>query len=221
MSDERHRIRRTEGRVVPVPRAGWQSVLRHGVEPAERLLYRGAVRSHNGARRSQPDGARRHHRRRARPAAEDAGGQEPRRALSRRVTGALDGRASRSAVPLLLALTLAGCRGGDEQRAVASKGDPDRGRAVFALAGGCGCHTPEKGPVGAGGVEIKTPFGTFYSSNVTSDAEAGIGAWSDLEIARAIRGGNLRDGSVEAPVMPYEEYAGMADDDLRDLIAYL
>src|SRR5690606_32017074 len=89
------------------------------------------------------------------------------------------------------------------------------------LAGGCGCHTPEKGPIGAGGVEIETPFGTFYSTNITSDPEHGIGAWSDAEIARAIRSGELRDGSVEAPVMPYFAYAGMADDDLRDLIAYL
>ena len=121
----------------------------------------------------------------------------------------------------LLPLLAAACGGQDDARAVARKGDATRGQAVFALAGGCGCHTPDKGPVGAGGVEIKTPFGTFYSSNVTPDTEHGIGAWSDLEIARAIRGGTLRDGSVEAPVMPYQEYAGMADSDLRDLIAFL
>jgi len=114
-----------------------------------------------------------------------------------------------------------GADAGDDARAVALRGDASRGERVLALAGGCGCHTPEKGPVGAGGVAIETPFGTFYSTNVTPDEETGIGAWSDLEIARAIRGGELRDGSVEAPVMPYPEYAGMADDDLRDLIAYL
>jgi mono/diheme cytochrome c family protein len=118
---------------------------------------------------------------------------------------------------------LSGC-GGDhaaDARAVATEGDAARGERVFALAGGCGCHTPEKGPAGAGGVEIETPFGTFYSTNVTSDPTHGIGAWSDEEIARAIRSGTLRDGAVEAPVMPYPLYAGMADDDLRDLIAYL
>ncbi len=100
-------------------------------------------------------------------------------------------------------------------------GDAARGAAVFALAGGCGCHTPKEGPVGAGGVEIDTPLGTFYSSNITSDVRTGIGAWSDAELERAIRGGLLRDGSAEAPVMPYPAYAGMADQDLRDLIAYL
>ena len=134
------------------------------------------------------------------------------------MTGAPAARAILRALPLLL---LAACGSGEDARAVATKGDPARGKDVFALAGGCGCHTPDKGPVAAGGVEIKTPFGTFFSSNVTPDQETGIGAWSDLEIARAIRSGTLRDGSVEAPVMPYQEYAGMADDDLRDLIAYL
>jgi mono/diheme cytochrome c family protein len=130
--------------------------------------------------------------------------------------------AARAALALALAVALAACGGdADDARAVARKGDPARGEQVFALAGGCGCHTPEKGPVGAGGVEIETPFGIFYSTNVTADPEHGIGAWSDEEVARAIRSGTLRDGSVEAPVMPYQEYAGMADDDLRDLIAYL
>ena len=129
--------------------------------------------------------------------------------------------ASRATVACVL-LALAGCGdGGISARAVAVKGDPARGANVFALAGGCGCHTPAKGPVGAGGVEIATPFGKFYSSNITPDPEHGIGGWTDEEIARAIRVGTLRSGNVEPPVMPYQEYAGMADDDLRDLIAYL
>lgn len=120
------------------------------------------------------------------------------------------------------AMALAGCDGGAaDARAVATTGDAERGAVVFALAGGCGCHTPPEGPIGAGGVPIETPFGTFHSTNITPDRETGIGAWSDHEVARAIRSGVLRDGSVEAPVMPYPEYAGMADDDLRDLIAYL
>jgi len=126
-----------------------------------------------------------------------------------------------AAVLAVMLLSACGGQHAADARAVAIKGDPARGEQVFAIAGGCGCHTPEKGPVGAGGVEIETPFGTFYSTNVTSDPTHGIGAWSDEEIARAIRSGTLRDGSVEAPVMPYQLYAGMADDDLRDLIAYL
>lgn len=119
-------------------------------------------------------------------------------------------------------LALAGCGDdGASARAVATKGDPARGEKVFAMAGGCGCHTPAKGSVGAGGVEIDTPFGKFFSTNITPDPQHGIGAWTDEEIANAIRAGTLRSGDVEPPVMPYQLYAGMADDDLRDLIAYL
>jgi mono/diheme cytochrome c family protein len=121
----------------------------------------------------------------------------------------------------LATLLAAACSGGPRDPGRFSGGDPAKGAVVFALAGGCGCHTPEEGPVGAGGVEIPTPFGTFWSSNVTSDREHGIGTWSDDEIEGAIRRGILRDGSVESPVMPYAVYAGMADTDVRDLIAYL
>lgn len=100
-------------------------------------------------------------------------------------------------------------------------GDPQRGATVFALAGGCGCHTAQGGPVGAGGRELPTPFGTFYGTNITPDAETGIGNWSDEEIVAAIRSGYARDKGVEAPVMPYPLYAGMADRDVNDLVAYL
>ena len=103
----------------------------------------------------------------------------------------------------------------------ASAGDSVRGRVIFALAAGCGCHTMADGPVGAGGAAIKTPFGTFYGTNITPDAQTGIGAWTDEEIDEAIRGGHARGKGVEAPVMPYAWYAGMSDRDAADLIAYL
>ncbi|MFI5364990.1 MAG: c-type cytochrome [Candidatus Binatia bacterium] len=96
-----------------------------------------------------------------------------------------------------------------------------RGKVVFALAAGCGCHTPKDGPVGAGGGEVPTPFGTFYGTNITPDPETGIGAWTDAEIGAAIREGIARGSGVESPAMPYSQYAGMADDDVADLIAYL
>jgi len=100
-------------------------------------------------------------------------------------------------------------------------GDPNRGAIIFALAGGCGCHTPEGGPIGAGGRALPTPFGTFYGTNITPDPETGIGTWSDEEIAAAIRLGWVRGKGAEAPVMPYYQYSGMANLDVLDLIAYL
>jgi mono/diheme cytochrome c family protein len=103
----------------------------------------------------------------------------------------------------------------------AAAGSVERGSEIFALAGGCGCHTMKSGPVGAGGAEIETPFGTFYGTNITPDPETGIGRWTDEEIDAAIRGGYARGKGVEAPVMPYYLYSGMSDEDVRDLIAYL
>lgn len=100
-------------------------------------------------------------------------------------------------------------------------GNPERGRAIFALAAGCGCHTPTAGPVGAGGGEVPTPFGKFFGTNITPDPDTGIGRWSDDEIAAAIRTGISKSKGVETPAMPYYQYAGMADSDLADLIAYL
>jgi mono/diheme cytochrome c family protein len=100
-------------------------------------------------------------------------------------------------------------------------GDVGRGKVIFALAAGCGCHTSTDGPVAAGGGEVPTPFGTFYGPNITPDADTGIGRWSDAEIRAAIRDGVARGKGVEAPTMPYYYYAGMSDEDVNDLIAYL
>jgi mono/diheme cytochrome c family protein len=104
---------------------------------------------------------------------------------------------------------------------VAARGDAERGGQIFALAGGCGCHTPAEGPVGAGGRRLETPFGVFFGTNITPDPESGLGRWSDDEIIAAIRDGEARGKGVEAPVMPYYLYAGMSDRDVRDLVAYL
>jgi len=116
---------------------------------------------------------------------------------------------------------LAMCAALTSAGSASAAGDTVRGAQIFAMAGGCGCHTSEAGPVGAGGGEVPTPFGTFYGTNITPDRETGIGAWSDAEITDAIRGGWLRDGTAESPAMPYYRYAGMADGDVTDLIAYL
>jgi mono/diheme cytochrome c family protein len=57
--------------------------------------------------------------------------------------------------------------------------------------------------------------------NISSDPVAGIGAWSDAEIARAIRQGIARDGHRLNPPMAYPFYAGLSDADTADIIAYL
>jgi mono/diheme cytochrome c family protein len=95
------------------------------------------------------------------------------------------------------------------------------GQYIFALAGGCACHTVPKETPHAGGRAFPIPFGTVYSTNITQDKETGLGVWSDQQIQDAMVKGIRRDGSWILPVMPYEKYSGMAQEDLKALIAYL
>jgi mono/diheme cytochrome c family protein len=99
-----------------------------------------------------------------------------------------------------------------------------RGRYVFGAAAGCGCHT-EPGQaasaLNAGGRRYDGPFGTVYSSNITPDLETGIGRWTDDQIIAAIRLGRRPSGERLIPVHPYPVFNGMAEADLRDLVAYL
>ena len=60
--------------------------------------------------------------------------------------------------------------------------------------------------------------GTFYSRNITA---ASLGSWTDGEIYRAITTGVSRDGRALFPVMPYQNFAQMHPDDIKDIIAYL
>jgi mono/diheme cytochrome c family protein len=96
-----------------------------------------------------------------------------------------------------------------------------RGQYIFAVAGGCACHTDPKGTPHAGGRAFPIPFGTVYSTNITQDKETGLGDWSDEQIGDAMIKGIRRDGSRLLPVMPYEAYSGMTREDLTALIAYL
>jgi mono/diheme cytochrome c family protein len=96
-----------------------------------------------------------------------------------------------------------------------------RGQYVFALAGGCACHTQPKGTPNAGGRAFPIPLGTVYSTNITQDKETGLGNWTDQQIRDSLVKGLRPDGSRILPVMPYEAYSGMAADDLAALIAYL
>lgn len=79
-----------------------------------------------------------------------------------------------------------------------------------------------EGMKGAGWVmEQAEGLGTVVAPNITPDKETGIGAWTDDEIARAIREGVSRDGSALFPIMPYESFRDMSDEDLASVIVYL
>ncbi len=99
----------------------------------------------------------------------------------------------------------------------------ERGAYLFNAAGCHGCHTDVKndGPALAGGRALPTPFGTFYSPNITPDRETGIGAWSDEDFVRALREGIAPDGSHYFPAFPFPAFTGMTVADMLDLKAYL
>jgi mono/diheme cytochrome c family protein len=93
------------------------------------------------------------------------------------------------------------------------------------------CHTPmtETGQLvmermGEGGRVFTGIFGlelSTISSNVTPDKLAGIGAWSDAEIRRAITSGVSRDGRELAHAMAFDYYENISDEDLTAIITFL
>jgi mono/diheme cytochrome c family protein len=104
----------------------------------------------------------------------------------------------------------------------------ERGAYLVNSIMGCGnCHTP-MGPNGplpgmdlAGGTVFdEKPF-TARAPNITQDRETGIGAWTDAQIARAVREGIRPDGSLIGPPMPFEHYRHVSDSDLAAVVAYL
>lgn len=106
--------------------------------------------------------------------------------------------------------------------AASIEGSPvDKGAYIFRAAGCAACHTAKGGNMLAGGRPFETPFGTFYSSNITPDPTTGIGGWSDKDLIRALRDGISPDGSHYFPAFPYTSYTLMVDEDIRALKAYL
>jgi mono/diheme cytochrome c family protein len=96
-----------------------------------------------------------------------------------------------------------------------------RGKYVFGATGGCGCHTVPKGPANAGGRKYDGIYGTVYSSNITPDTKTGIGGWTDEQIITAIRLGRRPNGERILPVHPFTSFNGMAEADLKALVAFL
>ena len=76
--------------------------------------------------------------------------------------------------------------------------------------------------LGKGGREMKGPFGSVAVRNITSHPTAGIGAWSDAEIKRALTQGVARDGRpFKPPMARHVFYSRMTQDDLDAIVAYL
>src|SRR5688572_12843227 len=60
----------------------------------------------------------------------------------------------------------------------ATRKQVERGE-YLARAGNCiACHTARGGAPYAGGLSVRTPFGTVVSTNLTPHYETGIGSWT-------------------------------------------
>lgn len=107
-----------------------------------------------------------------------------------------------------------------------------RGKYLVENVSACvDCHSKRDwghyaGPVVAGtegqggerfGPEGGLP-GTFHAPNITP---AGLGEWTDAEIARAIVSGVTRGGEALFPIMPYKSYQHLTRDDLEAVVAHL
>jgi mono/diheme cytochrome c family protein len=98
------------------------------------------------------------------------------------------------------------------------------GEVIFNAGGCASCHAvpdqPDRTRLG-GGVAIKSPFGTFYAPNISSDPTDGIGKWSEADFVNAVMHGVSPGGQHYFPAFPYTSYQHAKRDDVLDLFAYL
>lgn len=111
-----------------------------------------------------------------------------------------------------------------------------RGRYLVNLLGCASCHTdgaligaPEEGRALAGsqvGIAISDPLrvrypAVVYPPNLTPHPTAGLGSWSEEDIARLLREGMARHGGRALPVMPWQSYARLTAEDANAIARYL
>src|SRR5580658_7014650 len=56
--------------------------------------------------------------------------------------------------------------------------------------------------------------GQIVAPNISPDPETGAGNWTDDQLARAIREGVGHDGRTLFPLMPYQDFHNLSDEDL-------
>jgi mono/diheme cytochrome c family protein len=148
-------------------------------------------------------------------------------------------RRSRLVPIALAAFAAAACTGryvrrtGDE-RVEATPARVARGEYLVQRVAACGaCHTtrssgriadpelPDRFLAGGNVIETISPRMRVWVPNITSDPDTGIGRWSDDQVARAIRDGVDDEGDFLSPLMPFDEFRHMSDEDARAVVAYL
>lgn len=108
----------------------------------------------------------------------------------------------------------------------------ERGQYLFNHVSACvDCHSKRDwsryaGPLvagteGAGGALFGESLGlpgNVYAKNITP---AALGTWSDAEVLRAMTEGVNKDGVALFPIMPYQNFSQLTEEDAKSIIAYL
>jgi mono/diheme cytochrome c family protein len=122
----------------------------------------------------------------------------------------------------LLALCFAGAPEAMAQQTAAADPALLKKGEYLARAGDCiACHTAREGKTFAGGLPMKTPFGTLYTSNITPDPQTGIGAWTSDQFYQMMHNGRFPDGGLVYPAMPFGSYTKVTREDSDAIFAYL
>jgi mono/diheme cytochrome c family protein len=105
----------------------------------------------------------------------------------------------------------------------------ERGKYLVDTVMACdGCHTP-RAPAGlvmekrfSGGSQTWDEHAyTVKGSNITSDRNTGIGAWSAADLKRLLSEGVRPNGVQVAPQMPFVFYKILTPDDLDAVVTYV
>ncbi|WP_338515946.1 c-type cytochrome [Candidatus Legionella polyplacis] len=95
-----------------------------------------------------------------------------------------------------------------------------KGEYIAKIADCISCHTNSKTHPFSGGLKISTPFGNFYTPNITPDKKTGIGNWSEKDFINAMKNGKNPNGKNYFPVFPYIYFSKITNNDLHALYAY-
>lgn len=110
--------------------------------------------------------------------------------------------------------------GGDSSSVAADDETLARGEYLARIGDCVACHTARGGEPLAGGRAFATPWGTLYSSNLTPDAEHGIGGWSAGQFRHALAHGVGRSGLLY-PAFPFESFQHLTAADADAMFAWL
>lgn len=104
----------------------------------------------------------------------------------------------------------------------------ERGKKIVIDKGCAYCHSSVDNidsvlkvgqqPLLSGARKFETPFGIFFTPNLTPDDKTGIGKLKDQEIARVLRYG-VKSNSEAA--LPFMQGQNMSDEDMTAVISYL